>query len=107
MEAVATENDVSPADKPDETSVNRRKLEKLDADISGILKTMVKSDGRDKQLSSEIISAIVMHSGYTPLFWGMSLLHPLALLFYWQLKPPRPAKGGNSLFQPSSSNASV
>lgn len=57
MEAVATENDVSPADKPDETSVNRRKLEKLDADISGILKTMVKSDQRDKQLSSEIISA--------------------------------------------------
>ena len=57
MEAVATENDVSPADKPDETSVNRRKLEKLDADISGILKTMVKSDERDKQLSSEIISA--------------------------------------------------
>ena len=50
MEAVATENDVSPADKPDETSVNRRKLEKLDADISGILKTMVKSDERDKQL---------------------------------------------------------
>jgi ACS family hexuronate transporter-like MFS transporter len=61
--------------------------------------------GLGGMLSSEIISAIVMHSGYTPLFWGMSLLHPLALFFYWQLKPLRPAKAENSLFQPSSSNA--
>jgi hypothetical protein len=42
MEAVAAESDVSPADKPDATSVNRRRLEKLDADITNTLKTMVK-----------------------------------------------------------------
>jgi hypothetical protein len=57
MEAVAAESDVSPADKPDATSVNRRRLEKLDADITNTLKTMVKSEDRDKELSSEIICA--------------------------------------------------
>jgi hypothetical protein len=57
MEAVAAESNVSPADKPDEKSVNRRRLEQIDADITNVLKTMVKSEDRDIQLSSEIVCA--------------------------------------------------
>ncbi len=81
-------------------------LDRYPSSVVGVATGIIAAgSGLGGMLSSEIISAIVMHSGYTPLFWGMSLLHPLALLFYWQLKPLRPVKAANSLFQPSSSNA--
>jgi ACS family hexuronate transporter-like MFS transporter len=77
-------------------------LDRYPSSVVGVATGIIAAgSGLGGMLSSEIISAIVMHSGYTPLFWGMSLLHPLALIFYWKLKPLRPAKAESSLFQPS------
>jgi ACS family hexuronate transporter-like MFS transporter len=34
-------------------------------------------------LSSEIVGYLVTHGGYTPVFWLMALLHPIALTLLW------------------------
>jgi ACS family hexuronate transporter-like MFS transporter len=68
-------------------------LDRYPSSVVGVATGIIAAgSGLGGMLSSEVISAIVTHSGYTPLFWGMSLLHPLALLFYWKLKPLCPAK---------------
>ncbi|MDP2332159.1 MAG: hypothetical protein Q8M19_15845 [Reyranella sp.] len=47
---LGTQPNVSPAD-------NRRKLEQIDADVSGILKSMIRSEEADRSGSAKIISA--------------------------------------------------
>jgi ACS family hexuronate transporter-like MFS transporter len=34
-------------------------------------------------LSSELVGYIVTHNGYTPVFWLMALLHPIAITLLW------------------------
>src|SRR5258708_1491504 len=81
-------------------------LDRYPSSVVGVATGIIAAgSGLGGMLSSEVISAIVMHSGYTPLFWGMSLLHPLPLLFYSKLNPLSPPNSEHSLFQPSSSNA--
>ncbi|WP_051979213.1 MFS transporter [Edaphobacter aggregans] len=36
-------------------------------------------------LSSEIIGYLVTHGGYTPVFWLMALLHPIAIVLLWPI----------------------
>jgi ACS family hexuronate transporter-like MFS transporter len=40
-------------------------------------------------LSAEILGQVIPGHGYTPIFWAMGLLHPLALLLVWRLRTPR------------------
>jgi ACS family hexuronate transporter-like MFS transporter len=45
--------------------------------------------GLGGMLSAEILGQIIPRHGYTPIFWVMGLLHPLALLLIWRLRAPR------------------
>lgn len=36
-------------------------------------------------LSSEIVGYLVSHGGYTPVFWLMALLHPIAIALLWPI----------------------
>lgn len=36
-------------------------------------------------LSSEIVGYLVTHGGYTPVFWLMALLHPIAIALLWPI----------------------
>jgi MFS transporter, ACS family, hexuronate transporter len=36
-------------------------------------------------LSSEIIAYFVTHGGYTPVFFLMAVLHPIALALVWRI----------------------
>jgi ACS family hexuronate transporter-like MFS transporter len=42
-------------------------------------------------ISSEIVGYVVSHYGYTPLFFLMALLHPLAITICWSVFSPKPS----------------
>jgi ACS family hexuronate transporter-like MFS transporter len=62
--------------------------------------------GLGGMLSTEAVGAVVAHFGYTPLFWAMAVLHPLALLLLWQLRRPTTPASTHS-FQSSISIVSL
>jgi ACS family hexuronate transporter-like MFS transporter len=41
--------------------------------------------GLGGMLSSELIGFVVMHHGYTPLFFMMGVLHPIVIVFLWRV----------------------
>lgn len=63
-------------------------LDRFPAKILGTASGLIAAgSGLGGMLSTEAIGAIVVRFGYTPLFWAMACLHPVAVLLLWRLQP--------------------